>query len=134
MYKFFELLELDEYLELEFIKRSGCGIGLTRLIKSMEKEGIEIINTTNPNHETYLVENLRNGYSKKIRSNSTQSNFEPDLKGDESKEIFQDDKSYKFVLYHKKVKIYLLSHHFENNLQSQPYFLFFYIFFLIIFY
>ena len=30
--------ELDEYLELNFIKRSGCGIGLTRLIKSMEKE------------------------------------------------------------------------------------------------
>ena len=32
--------ELDEYLELEFIKRSGCGIGVTRLIKSMEKEGL----------------------------------------------------------------------------------------------
>lgn len=32
--------ELDEYLELNFIKRSGCGIGLTRLIKSMEKEGL----------------------------------------------------------------------------------------------
>ena len=30
--------ELDEYLELNFIKRSGCGIGVTRLIKSMEKE------------------------------------------------------------------------------------------------
>ena len=34
------LIELDEYLELEFIKRSGCGIGVTRLIKSMEKEGL----------------------------------------------------------------------------------------------
>tara|TARA_Y100000389_G_C17461284_1_gene521922 strand:+ start:1898 stop:2758 length:861 start_codon:yes stop_codon:yes gene_type:complete len=32
--------ELEEYLELNFIKRSGCGIGLTRLIKSMEKEGL----------------------------------------------------------------------------------------------
>jgi aspartyl/asparaginyl-tRNA synthetase len=32
--------ELDEYLKLEFIKRSGCGIGVTRLIKSMEKEGL----------------------------------------------------------------------------------------------
>tara|TARA_B100000900_G_scaffold410158_3_gene427412 strand:+ start:898 stop:1773 length:876 start_codon:yes stop_codon:yes gene_type:complete len=32
--------ELDEYLELEFIKRSGCGIGVTRLIKSMEKENL----------------------------------------------------------------------------------------------
>lgn len=32
--------ELDEYLELDFIKRSGCGIGVTRLIKSMEKEGL----------------------------------------------------------------------------------------------
>ncbi len=30
--------ELDEYLELNFIKRSG--IGVTRLIKSMEKEGL----------------------------------------------------------------------------------------------
>ena len=32
--------ELDEYLELNFIKRSGCGIGLTRLITSMTKEGL----------------------------------------------------------------------------------------------
>jgi hypothetical protein len=32
--------ELEEYFELEFIKRSGCGIGLTRLIKSMEKENL----------------------------------------------------------------------------------------------
>lgn len=32
--------ELEEYLELEFIKRSGCGIGLTRLIKSMKKENL----------------------------------------------------------------------------------------------
>ncbi len=32
--------ELDEYLELSFIKRCGCGIGVTRLIKSMEKEGL----------------------------------------------------------------------------------------------
>ena len=30
--------ELEEYLKLDFIKRSGCGIGITRLIKSMEKE------------------------------------------------------------------------------------------------
>ena len=32
--------ELDEYLNLNFIKRSGCGIGVTRLIKSMEKENL----------------------------------------------------------------------------------------------
>lgn len=32
--------ELEEYLELNFIKRSGCGIGVTRLIKSMDKEGL----------------------------------------------------------------------------------------------
>ena len=32
--------ELDEYLKLNFIKRSGCGIGLTRLIKSMDAEGL----------------------------------------------------------------------------------------------
>ena len=32
--------ELEEYLELNFIKRSGCGIGVTRLIKSMEKENL----------------------------------------------------------------------------------------------
>jgi len=32
--------ELEEYFELNFIKRSGCGIGLTRLIKSMEKENL----------------------------------------------------------------------------------------------
>jgi aspartyl/asparaginyl-tRNA synthetase len=32
--------ELDEYFELDFIKRSGCGIGITRLIKSMDKEGL----------------------------------------------------------------------------------------------
>ena len=32
--------ELEEYLELNFILRSGCGIGLTRLIKSMDKEGL----------------------------------------------------------------------------------------------
>ncbi len=31
-------LELEEYLDLEFIPRVGTGIGLTRLIKSMEKE------------------------------------------------------------------------------------------------
>ena len=29
-----------EYFELEFIPRVGTGIGLTRLIKSMEKEGL----------------------------------------------------------------------------------------------
>ena len=32
--------ELEEYLNLNFIKRSGCGIGVTRLIKSMEKENL----------------------------------------------------------------------------------------------
>lgn len=32
--------ELEEYFELDFIKRSGCGIGITRLIKSMDKEGL----------------------------------------------------------------------------------------------
>lgn len=32
--------ELEEYFNLNFIKRSGCGIGLTRLIKSMDKEGL----------------------------------------------------------------------------------------------
>ena len=32
--------ELEEYLKLNFIKRSGCGIGITRLIKSMEKENL----------------------------------------------------------------------------------------------
>ena len=32
--------ELEEYLELDFIPRVGTGIGLTRLIKSMEKEGL----------------------------------------------------------------------------------------------
>ena len=32
--------ELEEYFKLNFVKRSGCGIGLTRLIKSMEKEGL----------------------------------------------------------------------------------------------
>ena len=30
--------ELEEYFQLNFIKRSGCGIGLTRLIKSMDLE------------------------------------------------------------------------------------------------
>jgi aspartyl/asparaginyl-tRNA synthetase len=32
--------ELEEYFELNFIKRSGCGIGLTRLIRSMIKENL----------------------------------------------------------------------------------------------
>ena len=32
--------ELEEYLELNFIKRSGCGIGVTRLMISMKKEGL----------------------------------------------------------------------------------------------
>lgn len=32
------MAELEEYLKLDFIPRVGCGIGLTRLIKSMEKE------------------------------------------------------------------------------------------------
>ena len=31
-----QLQKLEEYLQLQFIKRSGCGIGLTRLLKSME--------------------------------------------------------------------------------------------------
>ena len=34
------MAELNEYLDLNFIKRSGCGIGLTRLIKSMERENL----------------------------------------------------------------------------------------------
>ena len=32
--------ELEEYFQLNFIKRSGCGIGLTRLIKSMDLENL----------------------------------------------------------------------------------------------
>ena len=32
--------ELKEYFELNFIPRVGTGIGITRLIKSMEKEGL----------------------------------------------------------------------------------------------
>tara|TARA_A100001015_G_C15042776_1_gene740955 strand:+ start:1402 stop:1731 length:330 start_codon:yes stop_codon:yes gene_type:complete len=32
--------ELEEYLELDFIPRVGCGIGVTRLIKSMVKENL----------------------------------------------------------------------------------------------
>ena len=32
--------ELKEYFELSFIPRVGTGIGITRLIKSMEKEGL----------------------------------------------------------------------------------------------
>ena len=32
--------ELKEYFNLTFIPRVGTGIGLTRLIKSMEKEGL----------------------------------------------------------------------------------------------
>jgi aspartyl/asparaginyl-tRNA synthetase len=34
------MLELEEYLDLEFIPRVGQGIGLTRLIRSMEKEDL----------------------------------------------------------------------------------------------
>jgi aspartyl/asparaginyl-tRNA synthetase len=34
------LAELEEYFQLNFIKRSGCGIGLTRLIKSMDLENL----------------------------------------------------------------------------------------------
>jgi aspartyl/asparaginyl-tRNA synthetase len=34
------LSELDEYFKLNFIPRVGCGIGVTRLIKSMEKENL----------------------------------------------------------------------------------------------
>ncbi len=34
------MLELEEYLDLEFIPRVGQGIGLTRLIRSMEKENL----------------------------------------------------------------------------------------------
>jgi aspartyl/asparaginyl-tRNA synthetase len=32
--------ELDDFLKLKFITRSGGGIGITRLIRSMEKEGL----------------------------------------------------------------------------------------------
>ena len=32
--------ELKEYFECKFITRCGCGIGLTRLIKSLDKEGL----------------------------------------------------------------------------------------------
>ena len=32
--------ELEEYLELDFIPRVGCGVGITRLIKSMDKENL----------------------------------------------------------------------------------------------
>lgn len=32
--------ELEEYLQLDFIPRVGCGIGVTRLIKSMVKENL----------------------------------------------------------------------------------------------
>ena len=34
------ILVLKEYFNLTFIPRVGTGIGLTRLIKSMEKEGL----------------------------------------------------------------------------------------------
>ena len=32
--------ELDEYFMFDFFKRSGCGIGVTRLIRSMKMEGL----------------------------------------------------------------------------------------------
>jgi len=35
--------ELDDFFKLKFIKRSGAGIGITRLIRSMEKEGLLFI-------------------------------------------------------------------------------------------
>ena len=34
------MAELEEYLNLTFIPRVGCGIGVTRLIKSLVKEGL----------------------------------------------------------------------------------------------
>ncbi len=34
------MAELEEYLKLTFIPRVGCGIGVTRLIKSLVKEGL----------------------------------------------------------------------------------------------
>lgn len=34
------MLELEEYLDLEFIPRVGCGIGLTRLIRSLGNEDL----------------------------------------------------------------------------------------------
>lgn len=34
------MLELEEYLDLEFIPRVGCGIGLTRLIRSLDNENL----------------------------------------------------------------------------------------------
>lgn len=39
--------ELNEFLELSFFPRSGGGIGLTRLINSMEKGGLMNINNNN---------------------------------------------------------------------------------------
>jgi aspartyl/asparaginyl-tRNA synthetase len=35
--------ELDDFLNLDFSPRVGCGVGLTRLIKSMDKEGLMFI-------------------------------------------------------------------------------------------
>ena len=32
--------EMDDYLKFNFFKRSGCGIGMTRLIRSMKLEGL----------------------------------------------------------------------------------------------
>jgi hypothetical protein len=32
--------ELDDFLKFDFFPRSGGGIGITRLISSMEKEGL----------------------------------------------------------------------------------------------
>ena len=32
--------ELDDYLNFDFFERSGGGIGMTRLIRSMKKEGL----------------------------------------------------------------------------------------------
>ncbi len=70
----------------------------------IREEGIVITNSLN---ESFLVENLRNGYSKKVLSASTHLEYQPNIKGDESKEVFQDEQSYKFILHHKKVRIFL---------------------------
>ena len=34
------MAEMDEFLKFDFIKRSGGGIGVTRLIRSMKLEGL----------------------------------------------------------------------------------------------
>ena len=34
------MVEMDDYLNFEFFERCGGGIGMTRLIRSMKKEGL----------------------------------------------------------------------------------------------